>query len=677
MSRIKYFLKFYAVGIVLALIFFIVGLATLSHYGINIDEPFHFERGNAYLDLFLTGRKKYTNADFLDKRTSEWKYKGYDAEFFLKGNDRGHPTLNDILAAATNRIFYQKLGIVGDLQAYHLFELFVSSMLVFLLFAMIRSRYGVFAGTVSSLSMVLYPLFYGESHYNIKDPVEASFFSFTLYFFYLGVQRVKARYFFISSLFCALAFGTKFNIVFLPFIILPYLFIRYQDFFIRGENRLEKLKRIPKSVYSSIFIYPAIVFGIHFVSRPSLWQDPVNRFLQVIQYYKDIGTGTNYESMFLKHGWNTYPAIFVGASTPLVILFFFLIGSIIALWKIKKEKDKFSLLLLLWFGVTIFRVSLPGTSIYGGVRQIMEYIPAMAAISGLGAVYLRGFFSRFMNIKIASFAILIAFVPLIVTLIRMHPNENLFMNSLIGGLKGATEKKIPGAGETMGNSYLQGILWLNKNAEKGARFGFPEGLGSNYPPQFLRKDIRFGQVFSGQAKKGEYMMEMFSVEFPFPRYHYDYLDKFLNPVYVAYVDSVPILKIWKNDSQHTKPGFINEAQEKNLSIKIDSNQGFIELDLQTSAHITRLEIEHGRDSCSDEGSGKVSYVSPDGNEFAFPDDLYRSQGIYPVSLQTNTRFVYFFTAQKVKKIIIAPEDGSNLCLMQVKNVKVYYLKDLN
>lgn len=672
MKHIGSFFKFYSVGIIITLVFFIVGLATLSHYGNNIDESIHFERGNAYLDFFLTGRKKYTSQDFKSPRNSEWKYKGYDTAYFLK-NDAGHPPLNDILAAATNRIFHEKLGIMGDLESYHLFEIFVSSLVVFLVFAMIRKRYGVFAGIIASLSMALYPLFYGESHYNIKDPIETSFFAFTLYFFYLGIEKVKGRYFFISSLFCALAFGTKFNIIFFPVILLPYLLIKFSSSFIFQRGKLEKIKRIPKSVLISLLFYPFIVLGIHFATRPFLWQDPFNRFIQVLQYYKDIGTGTNYQSRFLKHGFNTYPTIFAGISTPLVILVYFLIGILVALSRIKKGKDKFSIMLLSWFGITILRVSLPGTSIYGGVRQIMEYIPAMAAISGLGALYIRATISKFMNIKFASILVLVTFIPLVATLIKMHPNENIFMNSLVGGLKGATEKKIPGVGETMGNAYLQGILWLNDHAEKNARFGFPEGLGSNFPPQFVRKDIKFGGHFSGMKRDGEYMMEMFSVEYPFSKYHIDYLQNFLNPVHVISIDEVPILKIWKNDKEHTRSGFLEEVEQKNLNIIGSSEKGFIEVDLEKSSRLVRIIINHSDKDCLNEDSGVVSYSVDGKKEFRTPDDLFRSQGRYADSLQTRTEFTYFFTGQSAKTIKITPDDN-NLCLLKFKNIRVFALK---
>ena len=97
--------------------------------------------------------------------------------------------------------------------------------------------------------------------------------------------------------------------------------------------------------------------------------------------------------------------------------------------------------------------------------------------------------------------------------------------------------------------------------------------------------------------------------------------------------------------------------------------------MEKPVFITRLEINHGNKDCIEEESGSISY-SPDGKkEFLAPDDLYRSQGRYAHSLQTQTHFVYFFAALKAKAIFVSPNDP-NLCLMQVENIKVRRLKDL-
>ncbi|MBI2613548.1 MAG: hypothetical protein HYW62_02155 [Candidatus Levybacteria bacterium] len=173
-------------------------------------------------------------------------------------------------------------------------------------------------------------------------------------------------------------------------------------------------------------------------------------------------------------------------------------------------------------------------------------------------------------------------------------------------------------------------------------------------------------------RNGEYMMEMFSVEYPSSRYNIDYLENLLDPVYVYYVDGVPILKVWKNDIVHTKPAFALEVELHDLTISGGAKEGFILLELKNPASISRIEIDHDRNSCKDESTGRVMYLSLDEEEILLPDDLFRSQSLYPLSLQTPTHFVYFLTGQKTKQITIIPEN-KNLCLLQFRAVKIFGL----
>ena len=59
-----------AVELCLIVIFFIVGIITLPAYGINWDTINHLPRGQAYLNLFLTGKGDYQD---LDKWYSDWE----------------------------------------------------------------------------------------------------------------------------------------------------------------------------------------------------------------------------------------------------------------------------------------------------------------------------------------------------------------------------------------------------------------------------------------------------------------------------------------------------------------------------------------------------------------------------------------------------------------------------
>lgn len=669
-------------GILLALAFFLVGLLTISDYGLNVDEPNHFMRGQALLHYLRTGEKTFKNLDV--DHPSAWQWKGQDGEYYLYRKEASHPTLSDIWAAFFNYILYQKLGVIGDLEAYHLYEISASSMLIFLIYFMLNMHYGRFSGVVGALSLFLYPLFLGESHFNIKDPVEAVFFSFTVFLFYLGVKKKSGFFFVLSSVSFAAALGTKFNAAFIPFILVPYLVIRFRS--VITKHKFYVLKQIPAKIYASFIVAGIFSVAIYFYFNPQLWSNPLGKFInEQGAYYLDIGTGTSDQPDYDFYGWHFYPMFFVTISTPLVILLYTLLGIYFAIKKENKEKDKFSLFLLFWFFVPLLRVTFPGTSIYSGVRQIMEYVPALAAISGLGAyclvAWLHIYTAKLLHvsnrtaIKLLQLFVILSFLPIALKLISMHPNENMYINPLVGGVKGAVDKKIPGAAESMGNAYLQGMWWLNKHAEKNAHFKPAVGMASNIPRQFMRSDLELDNAFSGMKRDGEYMMSMLSVDFPPPRYSIQYLSRFLDPVYIVQVDGATILKIWKNDREHTKKGYLNEKVEQGITVSGGKSDGYIDVKLLKQAFITRIEMSHGTENCVEKGEGGLLYSSDGKNIFSTPDELYNGQGVYGASLQTKNRYVYFFPAFKANWIRILPSDP-NLCLLQAKDVTVYSLKDI-
>jgi 4-amino-4-deoxy-L-arabinose transferase-like glycosyltransferase len=270
-------------------------LYTISDYNPNWDEPIHFHRGQAYLRYLFTGEKNYDKlpnyrkfVDYLKDRSispriklprySIYQSNVEDAAYFLK-SDGGHPPLNGILASLANYIFYQKLGIIGDIESYHLFIIGTGLALAYLVFKLGADEFGFFAGIVSLLALITYPLFIGEAHNNIKDPVETAFFAFTIYGFYKGIINRSWKWLLASSIFSGLALGTKFNILFVPFIVVPWLFAYY-------GRKIKKVLRF----WKIFLIYPFVVFLIFYFSWPYLWNNTFVRILQIFGYYKNIGT---------------------------------------------------------------------------------------------------------------------------------------------------------------------------------------------------------------------------------------------------------------------------------------------------------------------------------------------------------------------------------------------------
>jgi len=64
-------MKNYFLGFLFAVVFFLIGIITISQYGLNIDEPAHFIRGQAYLNLLLTGKSEYAKKALDGPRVSQ------------------------------------------------------------------------------------------------------------------------------------------------------------------------------------------------------------------------------------------------------------------------------------------------------------------------------------------------------------------------------------------------------------------------------------------------------------------------------------------------------------------------------------------------------------------------------------------------------------------------------
>lgn len=699
--------KILLVGIV-PVIFLVLGIWTLPHYGINWDEPFHFMRGQAYLHYYLTGEKDYKSMPSYPHLTPKCpegvkncsisplgplditEYQGnitYEEAVFknqpkglfsfkrsyyqhddytfpeIIASEEGHPAFGDILAALTNKIFYQHLNIIGDIEGYHLFEVLASFAIVLGVAIFVYYHYGVFASVIAATSLASYPLFFSESHFNIKDPPEAAFFGLTIITFYFGVVKNNWRLMITSAVLAGMAMGIKFNAMFLVVIIVPWLCI-----FIAGLFLKYKTKKINKlrSLIIVLAVYPFITAVVFYAIWPFLWSDPFGNFLKIAYFYKQIGTGTPHElKEYLIHGWNTYPALWIIYTTPVPVLFLTTVGIFGSLFELVFRKKHFVLIVLLWFAVPILRVSWPNSSIYGGIRQIMEFIPGMAVLAGFGGYYLLRLVSRtrwtFVKpiISIVVFASL-AFV--VYEMVKIHPNENVYFNQLIGGLSGARERKIPYWGNSYGNVYQQGIAWLNANAEPGAKLGFPVSTGGNLARVKLRPDIHYWNAYwSGPNMGGEYEMELDFDWAPKEWYSYAYYDTFVEPVYIAQVDGVPLLKIWKNDYEHTRSEYREEKEYKISSKTIENDQ--LRVDLGKVIPLTRIVIEHQKTGCETQKGGYIE-TSEDGQSWKRDPETIASPQV-PVNVNgwDEDTFVFMFAARKGRYILLDTK-MSNSCILK-------------
>ncbi len=675
-------------AIALGVVFFILGLITLTHYGINWDTINHLPRGQAYLHFFLTGKHNYSdlpNGEWywqnpkslgidanipFNKITTKSVYQIDDEDFnyFMKIDGDGHPPLSDILSSIFNRVLFGKLRLINDIDAYRVYGVLLASLLVGLVFYWADKVYGRLAAFVSAISLALYPLFWSEMHFNTeKDVPETVYWSFMLFCVWKGITEKKIKWIIGSGILFGLALGTKFNIFFIPFVIFPWLVV----YLLRQKRNL-----IP-GYLKKIFLggIPAALIGvvIFFASWPYLWPDPIERVQQVFRFYRRLGVASNPDLRYFgPFGISTYPTQWILYTTPIIILTLSIIGIFFVFRRFKREKDNVSLLFLLWLVIPVARISWHDASIYGGIRQIMEYVPAMAILAGLGASSLYKFVKlRALKILILLF-IVIGFFNLTLKLHEIHPNENQFFNVLIGGLKGAKEKDFSFWGFTLGAPYREGIEWINDHAETGSDVVFAYELIPNIPRLWVRPGLSLNNGSrSGYLQNGEYAISLRYQGIEDRSYYDTYLDKYINPVFTADVDGVSVLNVWKNDKNHLKTS-IDEELVKGVNM-IHTKFG-LTFDIGKSVKLWRLEIDYKDTSCKPLVEAHDE-TSNDGNSWkkirwTLPEDWRIS---YLGEQPKKGHFIEPFVGQDARfvNLFLNPLDT---CLSQVTNFKIYKLK---
>ncbi len=648
------------------LVFFLISAFTLHDYGTSWDETLHFSRGQAYLNFYLTGNQYY---DQSNPRKSFYQLDYQNGDYWFKDNG-GHPPINGTLAAVTNYIFYQKLNILSDIASYQVFNIFVSALLVFVITYFIADTLGLFPALISFLAISTYPLFFAEAHFNVKDPAETAFFTATIWAFYNSLAKGK-YWLLVSAIFFGLALGTKFNILFLPFIIIPYLIFRYKS---KIKFNASLMNLIPGSYLAMLLIGAMIVTVIFIGTWPYLWSNFPGNLFKVFEYYKQIGTGTQYQpAQFYFHGFNLFPIQWIIFTTPPLLLILFLVGCVSAFKSLSFNKYIF-VLWLLWVLVPIIRVSLPGATIYGGDRQIMEFLPALIFIASIGAWQIPKLFQQKYQL-IIKIVLILAFLWPTYIIYKLHPEQNVYFNFLIGGLQGAEKKNFPSWGNSYGNAYLSGIQWINQYAENGARVALIQGTETNTPVILFRSDIKLSNSYwSGLDRRGEYLMDLtFNDTGKAFYYTWEYVNKFLDPVYELRVDGVAILKIWKNDSAHFKPEYKNLTenlyQGEVKTTKVDNK--YI-LDFDQEINFSRLVLKFQQSNNCFPITASVIETSRDQKKwFREIDSMPFPQVKNRLNLENNQLVVYF--AGRRARSIRFLFDNKNSCGLNNSYIEAYQL----
>jgi 4-amino-4-deoxy-L-arabinose transferase-like glycosyltransferase len=431
----------------LCLSFFII-----KDYGITWDEPGNFGVGHKYLYFYQTG-----HFNLLDAQPEIEGHRFY-SKLTTKISFYSVLPFPNILSAITCYLFYQRPRLLDPISAHHIIIPILTAFFLYILFLFVRKYWSNSSALISVLALISYPDFFGHSFNNIKDMPEVIFFSLTIIIFVEWAFSKRIKYLYLAFVCFGLALTSKYDAVFIPMILilwqLPFFYKCLLD------NCAFKFRTL-----LHIFIGLSITFLIIFLCYPPLqpWAyagtkqfllNAINFIYNTLKYAYQVG---RLES----ETWNLYAPAQIFYRTPVVMLGLFILGFIVACFKLRQ--NKMHRLLIIWLLFPLARHCLPRVNHYDGLRHFLVFLVPFSIIIAIGVANLAEKCARCIRVKkilLLVFICILFLIPNIYSLITLHPYQTAYFNSLVAGLKGAQEKDIPFSYDYWLHSYREAARWL-------------------------------------------------------------------------------------------------------------------------------------------------------------------------------------------------------------------------
>lgn len=426
--KIKYFI------IIFFLSYFFIGSNIYKDYGISFDEETNRLYGLTNGNYIL---KKFLNESFYDKIFSEVTQSKFPDKIKIK-----QPTdLHDFFDKAYG-VFFELplvtleilLNIKDDREVFlfrHLitFIFFWISLIYFylLLKKIFKNEIISFLGVIL---LIIHPRIFANSFYNSKDIIFLGLFVITNYYGFSLIDKKKIKNIILFSLFTAGLINLRLYGAIVPITI-------FINFFI-NNCRKRKLLDINYLIISIFILF------FYFIFTPVLWEDPLNNFLHIINYFNNLPEyHTFYNGKFIKTTetpWH-YIGIWILITTPLLIIFLFFCGIFIFFRFYFSFDGDHKIIYVL--NSIIFYILIPyivfnlfNVTMYDGWRHLYYIYTIIIVIILFTFKYIFDLEYKTRIFYLSSFLILI--IANSVNLIQYHPHQNIYFNSFF--IKNPLEK---------------------------------------------------------------------------------------------------------------------------------------------------------------------------------------------------------------------------------------------
>lgn len=451
-----------AVLLIFLFIWLIIISITLGDYGIAWDEPLYFRAATLYISwsklLLQSIKDRKLGLPFSKEVIESYWYANCQ-----------HPPLPKLVAGLSHLLLH-KISNLDEIIAYRAGNLIWVILLFFSVYLLTKHIYNNDhkKALFSAISVLFLPRIFAHAHLVELDLPLASLWTFTLYAFLKGLDNWK------WSILCGISFGfallTKLTAWFM---LIPILI--YSQIYARGKYT--------NNLFSMLFL--GIPLFILF--WPWLWHDMPTKLVDYFAFFflmksplKTFYFGKAYSQTPFH-----YPFFITLVTIPASFLVLFLLGYT----QEPKRTDHKLLIFNIIFLLVFF--SLPGTLVIDGERYFLPVFPLLLVYSGAGFDFLTKvlsfrvspFSALFSEIQIQQLdktkyrllpvciLILLVYLPIAVSLWKLHPCQLSYFNELIFGIKGAHRLGLETTywGEVLGPKER---AWINDNFKPFAKAKF-------------------------------------------------------------------------------------------------------------------------------------------------------------------------------------------------------------
>ncbi len=414
----------------IALLFLVIGCLTIHDYNITWDEPENFMIGRIYFNAYL-----HPLSDILAHPTT--LPIPPPLPFRTETHYERYPPFADTLASITSFALGERAKLLDPIAAHHLTAVIFGSLAILTTgLITVELTESPIAAIVAALALATYPLFIGLSHTDIKDVPGAAMFTLTIYTILRAIKKKSYITTLIAGMTWGMALATKVSNTFAPVVIAVTLLL---------TMRVWHRRLLHQSINHVVLF--SLAGGTSLLAAwPWLITDTIPHLLLIYQYINEVGRGLPvlFAGRVYHAGIDTpwyYAPVSIAVVTPIPMLLAAILGIGVSIHRQKNEQGKPLLLLpVVWVCIILTRYLFPSITVYNGIRQFLEVIPAIAILTGIGVGWIIrkfGTMTRFSPI-LTALTLAVLFIPTARNDVVLHPYEMLYFNRMSGGIQKAS-----------------------------------------------------------------------------------------------------------------------------------------------------------------------------------------------------------------------------------------------